>query len=303
MTIARNLVIASLLLTVVVPEDAPGQEADSTVAVVSALRGAASVTGARTPGATPLRLFAWLSAGSTIEVAPGSRVTVVFSSGARFELGEGAKAVTGTRDLASSVGPVRRLEAVPPFPRISPIADSARAGPRSGAVRIRGGELVNLYPDRGSATLAESTVLRFAPDPHASRYAVEVQTESGTRVLQVETQSPAVVVSAGILRPGARYYWQVRTLDKTGQVARGAAEFVTVSEKTARARAALKAALDAAGDATSLALAAEIDRSLGLHAEARAQLRAAVAKAPDDVALRRAYERQQLSPDRQPREE
>jgi cytochrome c-type biogenesis protein CcmH/NrfG len=118
-----------------------------------------------------------------------------------------------------------------------------------------------------------------------------VQIESGASVLQVETQSPTVSISPGILKAGARYYWDVRTLDRAGQAARGAAEFMTLDGETVRARAALKESIDAAGDAQSLAFLGEIDRHLGLLTEARDAFRAAVAKAPDDVALRHALER------------
>ena len=82
----------------------------------------------------------------------------------------------------------------------------------------------------------------------------------------------------------------MRTLDRIGQAARAVAEFVTLEEKPARARATLKASLDAAGDAPSLALLAEIDRGLGLLAEARDGFRAALARAPGDSGLREALE-------------
>ena len=57
------------------------------------------------------------------------------------------------------------------------------------------------------------------------------------------------------------------------------------------ARAVLEESLEAGGDASSLALLAEIDRSLGLLVEAREKFRAAVARAPGDVALRQALDR------------
>jgi hypothetical protein len=134
-------------------------------------------------------------------------------------------------------------------------------------------------------------LLRFAPVPDASRYQVTVEDESAASVFQVETQSPTVHVLPGILKPGAKYYWHVRTLDRMGQVARGTAEFVTLTAETARARAAVKAALEVAGDAASLALLAELDRRLGLLVEACDEFRAALAKAPGDAALQQALER------------
>jgi hypothetical protein len=306
MTIRPHRVIARLAFLVILdPAAARGEEARAPVAIACAVSGRASVaapTGERTRA---LRLFDWLSAGSVVDVARESSVTLVFASGARYELGERAKATLGTSSLASSTGPVRRLEPLPPLPRVSPIADSARAGARSGAVRIRSATIAHLYPDRGAATLADSTVLRFTPVRNASRYRVEVETETGASVFQGETESPTVAIAAGILKPATKYYWQVRTMDSVGQVARGSAEFVTLGSETARARAALEAALAGAGEAASLALLAEIDRSLGLLVEARDEFRAALARAPGDVALRHALDRleQQLAADRDKSEE
>ena len=270
MKMTAHPAIAGLTFFVVLPcASASGQEAPSPVAIVCALTGTASLTLPAKKRTTTLRLFEWLSPGSVVEVARESSVTLVFSSGVRYELGGTAKATAGTSALASSSGPVRHLPAVPPLPRLSPIGETVRAGPRSGAVRIRGATMTHLYPDAGSATLADSTVLRFMPAPDASRYRVEVETETGISVFHMETPSSMVNVARGILKPGAKYYWQVRTLDRIGQVARGAAEFVTLSAATARAREALKESLEVAGDSVSLALLAEIDRRLGLHVEAR----------------------------------
>lgn len=268
-----------------------GEDPNSTAAIVSDLTGTASVTRPRALGTGPLRRFEWIAAGSVIEVSRASKVTLLFANGTRYELGESARAKAEPGSLVSCSGPVRQLEPLPPLPRVSPSAESARAGPRSAAVRIRGGAIANLYPDSGSSTLADGTVLRFAALPDASRYRVEVESETGASVFQVETQSLTVHVSPGILKPGAKYYWQVRTLDRIGHAARAAAEFLTLNAESARARAALKESLESAGDAASLALLAEIDRSLGLLVAARDGFRAALAKAPGDVALRQVLDR------------
>ena len=290
MKISWRLVIeVAAFLVVVWPVPAQGKEPKPAVAIICAVTGTASVT---VPGEKPatVRLFDWVSAGSVIKVAQGSRLTLVFASGARYELGEKAQATAGTGSLASSSGPVRQIDRVPPFPPFSPIAKRARAGPQYGAVRIRGAVITHLYPDSGATTIADSTVLRFTPLPDASRYRVELQTANGASVFQVETQSPIVSISPGVLTPGAKYYWEVRTLDRIPQVARGAAEFATLDPDTVRARATLKESLEGAGDTPSLALLAEIDRRLGLLVEARDALRAALAKAPHDVALREALD-------------
>ena len=41
-----------------------------------------------------------------------------------------------------------------------------------------------LYSGKGSATLADNTVLQFTPLPDASRYRVDVETENGTTVFR-----------------------------------------------------------------------------------------------------------------------
>ena len=285
-SVVLTLGVAGLLVSTSLAHQQP----EPPVAIVAALSGTASVTSAANKPA-PLALFDRISASSTLEVARGSMVTLVFLNGARYELGESATATTGTTSITSSSGPVRRLEPLPSLPRFLPIAGNTQAGPRSGAVRIRGAEITHLYPGGDTTALADSTVLQFGPLADASRYRVEVDAESGARVFEVETQSSTVTISPGVLIPGARYYWQVRSLDRAGQAARGTAEFTTLSAETARERAALKAAVEATGDATSLALLAELDRSLGLLREARDGFRAALARAPDQSELRRFLDR------------
>jgi hypothetical protein len=139
--------------------------------------------------------------------------------------------------------------------------------------------------------LADATVLRFAPVADASRYGVVLEAADGTALFDTETRSSSVSVPPGVLQPGARYYWRVRTLDRIGQVATSTAAFVTLDAENARARAMLDAALRDGADASSLALLAEIDRTLGLLEEALARFQAAVARAPENVAIRQALAR------------
>jgi hypothetical protein len=305
MTSRARRVIAAIALVVLAPYPAAGgqQPKPASVAIVAALTGTAWVTIPGDRGATALRLFQWLPAKALIEVGKESGLTLVFSSGARYELGATAKVTAGTDAVASSSGPVRVVEAVPPLPRIAPIAAESRAGSRPGAVRIRGTTITRLYPDARATALADTTVLRFMPLPDASRYQVDVHTDFGASVFRTETQLPTVTIAPGVLKPGAKYHWEVRTLDRIGQAARGAAEFVTLDAEAVQARTTLKQSLEAAGDAASLALLAEIDRSLGLLVEAREEFRAALAKAPDDVALRQAFDRleQQLAAEDEPK--
>lgn len=267
--------------------DPAGPEA---VAVVSSLSGSASV--AATPGATKTatRLFDWLPAGAVIEVEAGSSLTLAFCNGNRYELGERTKATLTAAGVKGDSGVVRPLDPVPPIPRAAAIASEAKPGERSGAIRIRDQEdrIRNLYPRADSAALPEGAVLRFSPAPGASRYRVELEDETGRTVFDVETQAVTVSVPAGILKPGSRYFWKVRTLDRMGPAVRGESAFATLAAEDIGRRAAVKAALEGKGDAPSLALLAEIDRRLGLLAEAREEFRAALAKSPGDDAIRRA---------------
>jgi hypothetical protein len=265
------------------------QSVEPPVAIVCAVSGTATATLPTGEKAT-LRLFDWIVANAVIEVGPASSVTLAFASGARYELAARANARTSQGSLIAGSGAVRTLTPVPPLPLIAPIAAMARPEPRAAAVRIRGGGITGMYPDGGASSEADSTWLRFAPLSDASRYHIEVRNESGRRVFHAETHTATLRVPSGVLTPGGTYYWEVRTVDRIPQTARGNARFVTLDAETARARAAFKASLEDANDAASLALLAEIDRALGLLGEACEELRAAVARAPDDAALRRALE-------------
>jgi hypothetical protein len=135
--------------------------------------------------------------------------------------------------------------------------------------------------------LPGETFLRFQPVTGAERYRIEVQDDQGRTLFQAETESPPVKVPAGTLNPGLSYLWAVRTLDRPGAVARGEAEIVILGEDAARTREEARKVLAAEGPA-SLPLLAEIDRSLELWLEARADLREALDEEPGDPALRKA---------------
>jgi hypothetical protein len=146
----------------------------------------------------------------------------------------------------------------------------------------------NLYPNAASTSIPDNTSLRFAPVEGASHYRVELEDDTGKTILDVQTDLAAVAVPRGILRPGASYYWKVRTLERVGPSVHGESEFATLSQEDLQRRAALQAALQQQGDASSLATLADVDRRLGLWAEAREGFLAARAKAPNDAAIAKA---------------
>ena len=169
-----------------------------------------------------------------MEVDPDSRLALAFANGLRYELGEGARVTLGAKDIGSRTGPVRPLPRVPPFPRLASIAEEDRPGPRAGAVRVRAESISELYPNEGAATLAGSTTLRFEPVHGGSKYRIEVQDRQGNQIFEAETAAASVTLPAGILRPGVRYGWTVRTIDRVGPIAQGKADFVTLSDELER---------------------------------------------------------------------
>jgi hypothetical protein len=278
--------LLALMAVAALAQDHSGPEA---VAVVTSVSGNVTVTSPAVKKA-PVHLFDWLADGSVIESDPGSTATLVFADGRRYELAEKSRASLSANGLKASAGSVRALESVPPMPRLVAIS-ADRAGARSGAIRVRGNadaHFRSLYPNGNSLTLPDSTVLRFAPIEGATRYRVELEDESGKTVFDVETQLSAVTVPVGILHPGSRYYWKVRTIERIGPSIRGESDFATLGEEDIRRRAAVKAALEKKGDVESLALMAEIDRRLGLLIEAREGFQTALTKAPEDAALQKA---------------
>ncbi len=55
---------------------------------------------------------------------------------------------------------------------------------------------------------ADRAALTFKPIEGVERYRVEIEDEWGNNIFSVETGSPNVVTSSGVLKPGANYYWQ-----------------------------------------------------------------------------------------------
>jgi hypothetical protein len=220
----------------------------------------------------PLRLFDCLPAGAILELKSGSRLALAFATGKRYELTGPARATLGKEDLAARSGGVRPLSSVPPL-RLSPIAEGEHPGPTAGAIRIRGDEIQGLYPDRGARALASAVVLRFAGIEGAQRYWIEVEDGQGKVVYSAETASSELSLPADALRPGVSYHWSVRTIDRSGPVARGEGDFATLDAETARMREELRRFVERAGDGEITSLLAGVDRELGLLAEARAELR------------------------------
>ncbi len=272
-----TLLLATPRLSVAAPPAAP-------VAIIYGLTGNAFHTDPGQPRRAA-RLLDRLPAGATLEVGPGSRLDLAFSTGLRWRLGSGARGVLGTEDLASHVGAVRRLLKVPLLPPLAPISNDEHAGLSAGAVIIRGEGITGLYPQGVAKALAGSTVLRFKPLGGVEKYRVEIQDRQGAAVVSLETAEPLVKIPAETLRPGTAYHWTVCTVDRPGPAAKGEADFTTLDAESARRRDNLQSSVKHPED---IALLAGVDRQLGLLAEAREELASALQADPENPALRAA---------------
>jgi len=282
----RMFVLAAFFsaLPMAVTAQEPTTEA---ISVVSSVSGSATLI-APTNRKGPVSRFDWLPTGAVLATDAGSSVTLIFADGSRYEIGEKSRITVtpgGPKPMGNSI---HRLEGVPPIPRLAALADGQHLGARSGAIRVRQGSgerVQNLYPNVASVSIPDHTSLRFSPVKGASRYRVEVEDDSGKTILDLQTELTTVLVPPTILRPGSSYYWKVRTVERVGPSVHGESEFDTLSQEDLQRRAALQAVLQQQGDASSLATLADVDRRLGLWAEAREGFLAVLVKTPDDAAI------------------
>lgn len=255
-----------------------GASASEPVAIVYSLTGEASVAIPKTVR-RPLRLFERLPARSIVRIGRDSRLALAFANGIRYELREGARAETGTADLASRAGNVRPLPQVPPLSRLVSIAADEKPGRRIAALRVRyasfHSRISGLHPAHGTASLASATRLRFNPVSSADRYAVRIINQEGRAVFEVETQATEIFVPSGILTPGGIYLWTVEALGSSGWVAEGEATFETLDTNREGAREELRQWVQRFGIVDDLWLLAGVDQNLGLAAEARQAVRKA----------------------------
>ncbi|MFY9823640.1 MAG: CHAT domain-containing protein [Thermoanaerobaculia bacterium] len=217
----------------------------------------------------PVHLGDRLPAGTTVDLAPGSRLALAFVNGKRYEISGPARATLGKDDLSARSGGVRPLPSVPPLPRLAPIAKQDHPGATAGAVTIRGEGIEGLHPDRRATCLASAVRLRFDPVPAAPRYRVQIADPEGKALFSTDTQATEVSVPPDLLAPGGTYLWTVETLDRPGPIARGEATLVTLDADQARAREDLQHWVQASGTADDLKLLEGVDQALGLSEEHR----------------------------------
>jgi hypothetical protein len=284
----------SLLLLVVVSLSAAATAVSATpprkpnapdaVAIVCFASGPTAAWSPRPAIRREVRLFDWLLPGTRLEVGPDGRLDIAFRNGRRYHLEAGAEVTLGAEDLTASAGPVAALPSLPPLPRLAAIRPDDPAGRRVGAVRLRGERMAGLYPQDAAIPPGETT-LQFDAVPTALRYLVTIEDPTGRPVFQAESESSTVPVPRGVLLPGTTYSWHVRTVDAAGWPFEGVASFATLDEQAVGEWRALKDAVERTNDLPSLVLLAEVERGLGLRAEARETLRLALEMSPDSPDL------------------
>lgn len=285
-----GLTILSFLFVLVNLFSGVSSDSDEKVAIVCFLEGKACILETEGKKRSGINLFDWLKIGAIIETEKEAKLVIAFSTGDRYELKGKTKATVGEKGFTSHTGSVKRLTSVPVMAQIVSISKEARPGSRLGGIRLRGPKrsITGLYPSKGAKVLTDQAILTFEPIDGVERYRVEIEDEWGNNIFSVETGSANVVAFPGVLKPGANYYWQVRTLDKDTPSIFGEAIFVTVTEENARIRNSFKSQINKSKDVANLLLLAQMDIALGLWREACKTLKAALALFPDNAEIKKA---------------
>jgi hypothetical protein len=266
---------------------------DEKVAIVCFLEGNAGILESNGKKQRKIDLFDWIEIGAILETDSETRLVLAFANGGRYEIGEKTKVTVGREELTSKTGSIKKLDPVLVMPQIVSISKDSRPGSRLGGIRLRGSKRIisGLYPNEGAKLLADKAVITFDSIEGVERYRIEIEDEWGNNIFSVVTISPRVEISPGIIKPGANYYWQVRTLEKNRPSTVAYAAFATVSEENDRIRNYFKAQVEKSKDVANLLLLAQMDLTLGLRKEACETLKAALALLPDNLEIKKALSR------------
>lgn len=254
------------------------------VAIVCFLEGEAWIFESTGKNPRKIELYDWINIGATLKTNLETKVILAFSTGDRYELGGKAKAIVTQRMMKSLTGSVKKLDPVPVLPQIVSISQKSSPGTKLGGIRLRSSKryISGLYPSSGATILADEAIIYFEALEGVEKYRVEIEDEQGNNILSVETASNEVVVSPGVVKPGANYYWQVRTVEKTKPYAVSYAAFATISEENALIRNAFKRKVYQSKDGANHLLLAHLDMALGLKREACITLKKALALYPEN---------------------
>ena len=263
---------------------------DEKVAIVCFLEGKAWIVEPGQKERSEIYLFDWIETGALIETEREAKLILAFSSGDRYEIGEKSKITIGQNEFTSKTGSIKELKPVPVMPQIASISLESRPGSRMGGIRLRGSKraISGLYPSEGETVLADDAILTFEPLEGVEKYRIEIEDEWGNNIFSLETGSPKIFASPGVLKPGANYYWEVRTLEKDKPSTVSYAAFATVSEEYALTRNAFKAQAYQTKDGPDLLLLAQLEMALGLRKEACETLEIALGLFPDNLEIKNA---------------
>jgi hypothetical protein len=248
----------------------------------------ASVTGTATVmyprgGAMPAHPFDWLKTGASIQTEAGAKVLVVLVNGAKYEVGERSRATLEKGTMHKVSGDLRRLPGLTEIPKLAAISDKL-SSTRGGVVRIRGTKLKQCYPAPGVAILPGESTFAFDPAANITSYVMEIENGEGNVIHRAESSGGPIHVAAGVLQPGANYYWEVGGGVPDSPKCGG--EFSVLSSEDEASRQIFRSAVQNSGEADGLAILAEIDRRLGLLREAREEFNAALSKSSTPDAIR-----------------
>jgi hypothetical protein len=287
----RVVIFAIVMVGVLGLRMFPG--ADERAAIVCFLEGKATISGPGAKESRDILLFDWLKPGVVLESDESALVVVAFSNGERYELRGKAKATVNPKGFSSVSGTITKIASAPVMPQIASLAGEAKPGSRLSGIRLRGAkrEITDLYPGEGSAALADEAVLSFIPVAGVMKYRVEIEDEWGNNVFSVGTNSSEVVISPGVLKPGANYYWSVRTVETTRPSTVSDAVFVTLAADQARLRNTAREQALRNKDAAQLLLLSQLEIALGLRRESCATLKEALAFSPQNDGIIKALAR------------
>lgn len=269
---------------------AASSDSEGNVAIVCYLEGKAWLSEQSGKERSEIGLFDWIKISTVVETGQKTKMVLAFSTGERYELGEKTKAFVGQNGFTSYTGSVEKLTSVPVMPQIASISEESRPGGRLGGIRLRSWDRLfsGLYPNMGDTVLADELVITFDPIEGVEKYRIEIEDEGGDKIFSVETATHEVIISPGVLKPGANYYWQVRTLGKDKPFTISEAVFATLGEKDAHTRNAFKAQAYQSKDGVNLLLLAQMELSLGLRKEACGTLKDALSQFPDNAEIKNA---------------
>jgi len=288
----RNLGLTVFIFLFILGNFSFGMSSDSDekVAIVCFLEGKAWILEPGEEERSEIYLFDWIKIGAIVETDSEAKLILAFSSGDRYEIGEKSKITVGRDGFTSKTGSIKELKPVPAMPQIASISQESRPGSRLGGIRLRGSKRIisGLYPSEEATVLADDAILTFEPLEGVEKYRIEIEDEWGNNIFSLETESPKVIASPGVLKSGSNYYWEVRTLEKDKPSTVSYAAFATVSEEYALTRNAFKAQAYQTKDGPNLLLLAQLEMAIGLRKEACETLKTALALFPDNSEIKKA---------------